>query len=85
MSEPKIAHGVRVHVEFEARVHLRGVLTDALAALTALDAGDFDGADTSLRKAMVAAADSRAALQVALQPPPSPKAEVDRALQEWTS
>ena len=68
----------------EARAHLRAVFYSTVQALAALDADDLSGADTSLKSAMLAAADARSSLQPALMPP-SPKAQVDKALQEWTT
>jgi hypothetical protein len=78
----KLAQSTEVDVRTETRVHIRAVLTDALAALAAVDGGDFASADSALKRALMAAADGRAALQIALMPPP--KAQVDAALKEWT-
>jgi hypothetical protein len=41
------------------------------------------GADSSLKNAMLAAHDCRSALSLALTP--SPKAQVDAALKDWTT
>lgn len=79
----KLAQSTDVDVRTEARVHLRALLTDACAALSAIDEGDFSSADSALKRAMMASADCRNALQGALVPP-SPKAQVDEALKEWT-
>lgn len=79
----KLAQSTVVDVRTETRVHIRAVLTDALRALTAVDSGDFTSADSALKAAMLAAGDGRAAIQVALAPP-SPKAQVDAALKDWT-
>ena len=71
-----------VDVRTEARAHLRALMYDAVQALAALDTGDFLSADSALKAAMLAAGDGRAALQVALVPPP--KVQVDEALKEWS-
>jgi hypothetical protein len=78
----KLAQSTDTDVRTETRVHIRAVLTEALSALTAVDNGDFSSADSALKRAMLAAGDGRAALQVALTPP-SPKAQVDAALRDW--
>jgi len=65
----------------DARAHLRAMLNDALLALSAIDAGDFSGADAALKRALYATDDCRRALQPALAPPP--KAQVDAALKEF--
>jgi hypothetical protein len=73
-------------VRTDSRAHLRALLNDTLKALAAIDTGDYSSADTALRDAMMSAHATRSALVPALQPPaPSPKSEVDRALQEWAS
>lgn len=78
----KLAQSTDVDVRTETRVHIRAVLQDALAALAAVDAGDPSSADSALKRAMLAAADGRNALQIALTPPP--KAQADAALKDWT-
>lgn len=80
----KLAQSTDVDVRTETRVHIRAILTDALCALAAVDAGDFTGADSALKRAMLAAADGRETLQIVLAPP-SPKAQVDAALKDWTT
>ena len=81
-AEVKLAQSTADEVRTETRAHVRAVLTDALAALTFVDGGDYSSADTALKRAMLAAADGRAALQKTLTPP-SPKAQVDAALKDW--
>lgn len=78
----KLAQSTAVDVRTETRVHIRALLTDALSALSAVDNGDYSTADNALRSAMMAAADGRATLQIALLPP-NPKAQVDAALKDW--
>jgi len=78
----KLAQSTAADVRTETRVHIRALLTDALAALTAVDDGDYSSADSSLKRAMLAAADGRQALSIALAPP-TPKAQVDAALKDW--
>lgn len=84
MNKLRLAQSTDIDVRTETRVHIRALLTDALAALTAVDSGDYSTADAALKRAMLAAADGRATLQVALAPP-SPKAQVDAALAEFRS
>jgi hypothetical protein len=79
----KLANSTEVDVRTESRVHLRALLTDALQALSAIDSGDYTGADSALKNAMLAAHDCRSALSLALTP--SPKAQVDAALKDWTT
>lgn len=80
----KLAQSTEFDVRTETRVHIRAVLTDALSALTAVDAGDYASADAALKRAMLGAGDGRATLQTALTPPtPSPKAQGDAVLLEW--
>lgn len=83
ITQVRLAKSTDVDVRRETRVHIRAVITDALAALTAVDAGDFTGADASLKSAMLAAANGRATLQIALVP--TPKHQVDAAIKEWTT
>lgn len=78
----KLAQSTTIDVRTETRVHIRALLTDALSALNAVDNDDFSSADSALKAAMMAAGDGRAALQIALTP--SPKAQVDAALKDWT-
>lgn len=82
-STVKLAQSTAVDVRTETRVHIRALLTDALAALSAVDSDDYSSADTALKAAMMAAGDGRAALQVALAPPPIQ--QVNDALKEWTT
>lgn len=67
----------------EAGVHTRSLVSEAIGALTLLAAGDASSADSALKRVMIAAGDARAALQPALAP--DPKAQVDQALQEWST
>ena len=67
----------------EAGVHTRSLVSEAIGALTMLAAGDASSADSAVKRVMIAAGDARAALQPSLTP--DPKAQVDKALQEWTT
>ncbi len=78
----RLAQSTDYDVRTEARSHIRALLTDALGALTAIDSGDFNSADLDLKRAMLAAADARGAIQVALVPTPAPTA--DALLKDWT-
>jgi hypothetical protein len=79
----QLAPPPELDVRTETRVHVRAVMGDALAALDAVDRGDYSSADTALKRAMLAAADGREALQVALAP--TPKQQVDEALRDWVA
>lgn len=81
----KLAPPPDVDVRTEARVHVRAIMADSLAALAAIDLGDYSSADSSLKNALMACADARQVLQTALAPPKTPKAEVDEALKDWVT
>lgn len=62
----------------EAAIHARGALRELVTAFEQLGAGDVSGADSALKRVLVAAGDARAALQPALCAKPLPP-----ELKEW--